>query len=350
MTTEDEYRLLMQNVVMQAPSGPILDMYAKAWTQVQAHDRIFAAISGGSDSRIMMHMLYHLDPEKKVTYGYFDTGMEYEATKRHLSELEELYGVEIQRIPPVLPIPTTCRKYGIPFWSKHVSECMYRLQKHGFQWEDEPFEVLLKRYPDCKSALMWWCDAKPKLKNGGLGALNISYTPWLKEFIIKNPPRFRISAKCCSKAKKEPAAKYIAANDFDLSVQGVRKAEKGVRSQTYTSCFTPNKNGAADEYRPLFWLTDADKQEYKDHYGLRYSDCYEVWGMTRTGCPGCPFGKNFDQELELMQQYEPKFYKAALNIFGPAYEYTREYLAYRAKRNQESKAERLREGEGDNAN
>ena len=29
---------------------------------------------------------------------------------------------------------------------------------------------------------------------------------------------------------------------------------------------------------------DTDKRWYKDYYGLRYSDAYEVYGLTRTGC------------------------------------------------------------------
>jgi hypothetical protein len=51
--------------------------------------------------------------------------------------------------------------------------------------------------------------------------------------------------------------------------------------------------------------------------------------MKRTGCPGCPYGKEFEQELEFMQKYEPKFYRAAWKIFGASYEYTRGYLEFR---------------------
>lgn len=32
---------------------------------------------------------------------------------------------------------------------------------------------------------------------------NISYNKYLKEFIIQNPPDFRISKKCCTYAKKK---------------------------------------------------------------------------------------------------------------------------------------------------
>jgi 3'-phosphoadenosine 5'-phosphosulfate sulfotransferase (PAPS reductase)/FAD synthetase len=145
--------------------------------------------------------------------------------------------------------------------------------------------------------------------------------------MMANPPP-PISAKCCEYAKKQPAKRYEAEHDFDLNCTGMRKAEKGKRSTVHNTCFSKTNTGA-NTYRPLFWLSDADKQEYKEHYGLTYSDCYEVWGMKRTGCPGCPYGKEFEQELELMQKHEPKFYRAALKIFGASYEYTRGYLRFR---------------------
>lgn len=298
--------------------------------------RIMVSVSGGSDSDIMLDALYRLDPEKKAVYVYFDTGLEYEATKKHLQELEEIYNIKIERVPPVMPIPTCCKKYGVPFWSKRVSEMIYRLQKHNFKWEDRPFDELIQEYPHCRAALRWWCNMYEKKNNGGESSLNIAYTPYLKEYMIENPPPCRISAKCCQKGKKEPAERYEKENSFDLTCTGVRKAEKGSRSITFKNCFTQNTY-EADAYRPLFWLSDKNKQEYRDRYGIKHSDCYEVWGMKRTGCPGCPYGKEFEQELELAKEYEPKFYRAALNIFGDSYEYTRGYLRYREERTRQKK-------------
>ena len=57
-----------------------------------------------------------------------------------------------------------------------------RLQRHNFQWEDKPFDTLYKKYPKCKSALMWWCNAHPQGSR-----FNISVNKYLKEFIIQTP-------------------------------------------------------------------------------------------------------------------------------------------------------------------
>lgn len=321
---------LWERSILTAPTQPIMDMLGKAVGIIQRHEKIMVAISGGSDSDILLDAIYRLDPDRKATYVYFDTGMEYDATKRHLKELEERYGIEIEKVKPILPIPTCCAKYGVPFWSKRVSELIYRLQRHNFKWEDKPFDVLIQEYPRCRAALRWWCNMYPKKDNGSESSLNIAYAPYLKEYIIENPPP-PISAKCCQKAKKDPSDAYEKKNNFDLSVTGLRKQEGGNRAISFKSCFSETRCGT-NTYRPMFWLTDADKKDYKSYYRIWNSDCYEIWGMDRTGCPGCPYGKNFEQELELMQKYEPKFYKAALKVFGSSYEYTRGYLKFREEK------------------
>ena len=59
------------------------------------YKRIMCSISGGSDSDILLDLLTRLDQDKKVQYVWFDTGLEYQATKDHLKYLEQKYGIEI---------------------------------------------------------------------------------------------------------------------------------------------------------------------------------------------------------------------------------------------------------------
>lgn len=327
--------------INSAPTVPILDMFAKIYSTLQQHETVLVFISGGSDSDIMLDAIHRIDTDKKARYVYCGTGMEYEATKRQLKKLEQKYGVRIEPVAPVLPIPTCCRQYGVPFWSKRVSEMIYRLQRHDFKWEDRPFDELIKEYPRCRAALRWWCNEHPRKDNGAESSLNIAYAPGLKEYMVANPPPMRIAAKCCQKAKTEPAAKFQAEQAADLVCTGLRKCEGGNRAISFKTCFSVTSEDKANTFRPCFWLTDKDKEDYERHYGVIHSDCYVVWGMKRTGCPGCPYGKEFEQELELMKKYEPKFYQAAIKIFGASYEYTRGYLRFR----EELKAKK---GKGDN--
>ena len=75
----------------------------------------------------------------------------------------------------------------------------------------------------------------------------------------------------------------------------------------------------------MFWFTDEDERNYDSLFNIVHSDCYKVYGLKRTGCVGCPYGKELSNEMAIMEQYEPKLAKAANNIFKDSYEYTKKY-------------------------
>lgn len=287
------------------------------------YNTIQCSISGGADSDIMLDICSKFDEDKKIQYVFFDTGIEYQATKDHLKYLEDKYGIDIQRVKANVPVPLGCRRYGLPFLTKQVSDYIGRLQRHNFKWEDEPFNVLYERYPNCKGALRWWCN-----DFGENSSFNISKHKYLKEFMIANPPDFLISSKCCTHAKKNPSKKFAKDINCDAVFLGLRQAEGGIRSTVFKNCFTPGEDH--DNYRPIFFYTDEDKEKYEECFGVTHSRCYTEYGLTRTGCAGCPFGSRFETELEVIEKYEPKLFKAINNIFGKSYEYTRRYREFKA--------------------
>lgn len=323
----------LDELLSTCPVNQIIgDNLVRAWSKINSpkYKKIVCSISGGSDSDVMLDIVWRCDKDNKVEYVWFDTGLEYQATKEHLKYLENKYGIKIIPYKAIKPIPATCKQYGQPFLSKQVSEMIRRLQSHDFLFEDKSFEELYKEYPRCKSALEWWCNTKPSK------AHNINQNKWLKEFLIENPPTFQISNVCCKYAKKDVAHKLLDEGEYDLQIVGIRKAEGGVRSTAYKSCFDENGNGY-DNYRPLFWYKNSDKEDYKVAYCIEYSKCYTEYGLTRTGCAGCPFGRDFEFELEIMEKYEPKLYRAVNNIFGASYEYTRKYREFYERKNEETK-------------
>lgn len=296
----------------------------RAWSIINKpkYSKILCSISGGSDSDIMLDIVWKCDLENKVDYVWFDTGLEYQATKDHLKYLENRYGITVQRYKAKKSVPLSCKQYGLPFLSKYTSEMINRLQRHGFKWEDGLLEELIEKYPKSKSALQWWCRDKK------VESLNVSKK--LKQFMIFNPPEFKISSSCCTFAKKNVAHDVVKQGDYDLQIIGIRKAEGGVRSIVYKNCFDEIEE-ACDMYRPLFWYTDDDKAEYEQHFNIVHSDCYRVYGLKRTGCVGCPFGRDFENELEVAKKYEPKLYEAVNNIFKESYEYMRVYREFKKK-------------------
>lgn len=302
------------------------------------HHKVFVGISGGSDSDIVIDLLEKVLAEKsydydcEVHYVFFDTGIEYEATKRHIDYLEQKYGIKIERIRAKVPVPLGIKEFGVPFLAKYTSEMIDRLQKHNFDFANDgnkSFEELMAKYPNCQVALQFWCNANPPTKKGEPSRHNIKRHFALKEFMIANPPTFRISQECCNGAKKENGHDYIEENNCDLSILGLRKDEDGIRSTNIHSCYSQSEDGGCDSFRLIWWFTDKDKQTYKKKCAIQNSDCYEVYGLTRTGCAGCPFGSKWENELKVIEKYEPKLYKAVWNIFGESYEYTRKYREFK---------------------
>lgn len=309
----------------------IVDSFCKAHSLICSgkYNKVLCSISGGSDSDLIVDIITRLDINHIVEYVYFDTGLEYKATKEHISYLEERYGINILKVKAKYPVPLACKKVGQPFLSKQVSEYMGRLQAHDFKWEDKPFDELNAEYPNCQSALQWWCNYKND--DGSSSMFNISRNKWLKEFLIENPPTFTISSKCCNLAKKQTAHDIM--NGYDMSIIGVRKAEGGARAG-HNNCIT---FGKYDTYRPIFWYGNLDKKEYEEYANIEHSKCYSEYGLKRTGCAGCPFGRDFEYELKVLQEHEPNLYKAVNNIFKDSYEYTRKYKDFCKKKDTEYK-------------
>lgn len=92
--------------------------------RLREHPQAICSYSGGSDSDILIDMIERVRklfglPE--VKYAFFNTGLEMEATKRHVAETAQKYGVEIETVRPKINIVQATRKYGLPFVSKIMS-------------------------------------------------------------------------------------------------------------------------------------------------------------------------------------------------------------------------------------
>ena len=292
--------------------------------------KIAVSYSAGSDSDIMVDMIELVKPDEcgEIRYCFFDTGLEYDATLRHIAETERKYGITVERIKSRKSIPAACREHGVPFISKDISKMMELLQKNNFDWHDTPENATAEKYGHCVSALDWYFNRRPPSKSGK-SKYQINRYKLLREYIMTNPPDFKISEKCCDYAKKNVAREFDKEYMPDLKIIGMRQAEGGRRSGSVKNCFTPMGGDGVANYRPLWFWSDEDKRIYKEWRGIRYSDCYEVWHFKRTGCVGCPASSRALQELAIAEQYEPNKVKAAFAVFGKSYEYREAYNAFK---------------------
>lgn len=159
---------------------------------------------------------------------------------------------------------------------------------------------------------------------------NIKWNRGLKEFLIENNGvPFTPSSYCCYGAKKLPSKIYAKKHGIDLLMLGIRKAEGGKRATGYPSCYIPKS--AIYEYAlylPIFWWTNEDKKFFDEVMNVKHSECYDVYGLRRTGCPGCPFGKNFEDEITAIAEHEPRLSKAVDNLFGKSYDLSRKFREF----------------------
>ena len=315
--------------------------------RLKEHPHAICSYSGGADSDIMIDMIertreiFNLPP---VDYVFFNTGLEMKAIKDHVKETAEKYGVEIRECRPKTNIVTASRKYGLPFVSKIMSAGLEGWQKKNIplsiaeeydKAEDKEAKraELTARYPGCETTINFLCCCNSKGEPRPNIQLVINSSKYMRDFIEEYPPDFQISAKCCDYCKKQVA--HQVQKDYDMIITGERRDEGGMRSvprkDNTTLCFTETSSGQY-RLRPLYYVSDKDKAWYKDKYNIRYSDAYEVYGLTRTGCCGCPISYKAVDDLELIRPYEPTLVKAAWNVFGKSYLYRQQYKEYKRKR------------------
>ena len=328
----DPYRELLETGNLA-----IADMAMKCESVLSGHDKALVSISGGADSDVMLDLCERVRTvtDCHVDYVFYDTGLEYRATKEHIGFLEDNYGVSIRRQRAVKTIPVCAREYGQPFVSKMVAHHMGTLQRHDFGWDDATLPILKLRYPSApESSLKWWCNSYQKT-HGAYNSYCVNYNRWLGEFIIDNPPWFKVSSKCCTYAKKRTKEALLREGDWTVELVGVRRAEGGVRSLSSTCFIRGGAYKGVDAYRPLFWMSSDDMAAYCETFGIVHSDCYERWGFKRTGCVGCPFNRVVFDDLAMAEVFEPNLVRAARKVFADSYEYTRMYREYRERRKAE---------------
>lgn len=324
-------------------------------TRLKQHPDAICSYSGGSDSDILIDLIEQarkIAPSlPTVQYVFFNTGLEMQAIKDHVNETAEKYGVDIVEVRPEMNIVQATRKYGVPFVSKIMSAGLDEWQKKGVplsiadEYEQAEDKIakraeLKERYPGCESLINFLCccnadgEPRPNIQ------LVINSSKYMRDFIAEYPPNFKISAKCCDYCKKQVAHRVQKA--YEMVITGERRDEGGMRSVprsgdlNKTMCFTETADGKY-RLRPLYYVSDADKAWYKDYFGIRYSDAYEVYGLKRTGCCGCPISYRAVDDLELIRKYEPNVVKAAWNIFGNSYRYRQLYNKYKAIRREQEK-------------
>ncbi len=135
---------------------------------------------------------------------------------------------------------------------------------------------------------------------------------------------------CCYKLKKDPAHKWEKQNNKSIVMTGMRAEEGGMRNQNGCTIFEENK---LKKFHPLKVVSEEWEEEFIKRYNIKLCKLYyPPFNFKRSGCKGCGFALDLQNQLEVMKKLLPNEYKQCEILWRPLYtEYRR--IGYRLKKN-----------------
>lgn len=94
----------------------------KQWVEEYGEDGVYVSFSGGKDSTVLLDIARRIYPRIKAVF--VDTGLEYPEIRKFVKTVSN-----VDWIRPKLTFRQVIEKYGYPFISKEVSECVYGAKK-----------------------------------------------------------------------------------------------------------------------------------------------------------------------------------------------------------------------------
>ena len=95
----------------------------RAWVDHFGLDGVYVSFSGGKDSTVLLHIAREIYPGIKAVF--VDTGLEYPEIRNFVKGFDN-----VEWIRPKLTFKQVIEKYGYPFISKEVAECVQGARKY----------------------------------------------------------------------------------------------------------------------------------------------------------------------------------------------------------------------------
>ena len=278
----------------------------------QTSGNCYISFSGGKDSTVLLALTkMSIDvgvlPEDGIKAVFINTGVEMQATIDFVNWCKESgYYKNIETIRPSLPYAQVIAKYGKPMKSKMKAQYIGMWQK-GTRTDNVMQYLVYGENPNNGKQF-----SKTKLAD--------------KDFHMLHPDfKIMVSQKCCKCLKKDPSKEYDKKNNMDGKIVGIRAGEGGARAlQVEKRLKNGGKlctyyNGKVMVKAPIIDWTDEDIEDFIKEYNVPLSKAYTVYGMKRTGCYGCPFSLDLEDNLRILHDYEPNRYKSAMYFLKDVY-------------------------------
>ena len=277
--------------------------------QKYGEENFYLSFSGGKDSTILHYLIDQALPNNKIPRVFINTGIEYQMIVNFVKGLanKDDRFIILQPTQAIIPM---LKKYGYPFKSKEFAHHYSVFQKSG----------------RTKSVL------KYLQEYGGANNKLITCPTTLKPlFTEEGKLDYKVDDSCCRKMKKEPIKKWEKQSGRHIAITGMRNSEGGERA-SIKGCILTDKNGNVKRFHPLIKVDDQWEEWLIKEKDISLAKVYcQPLNFKRSGCKGCPFALDLQEQLELMERYMPNERKQCEAIWQPVYETYRK-MNYRLKR------------------
>lgn len=310
---------------------------------IQQYDEenFYISFSGGKDSTVVHHLVDMALPENQIPRVFSNTGIEYQAIVEFVKSLAE-NDDRFVLIQPSVPIKKTLENKGYPFKSKQYSHGYRYFQKYlvAIKQQMEIIEEnpeLLESYDfihNLPYGTKWTIkEYYGKREREREVCTSMQVAPDILKYQFTKGVSFKISDSCCVEMKEKPLKQWEKKNGIKNYIAGLMREEGGRRSNV--GCIYEKKNKVA--FYPLAPMTTEWEDWFIKRYNIQLCKLYyPPFNFKRTGCKGCPFALDLQEELSLMDIYLPAERKQCEIIWEPVYkEYRR--IGYRLKKEEQMK-------------
>lgn len=263
----------------------------------------YVSFSGGKDSSVLSKLVDLALPGNKIPRVYADTGIELNLIRQFVYDLAK-NDDRIVIIKPSVPIKQTLEEKGYPFKSKEHSYFLDHYQTKGMDKVTQHYLT------------------ENRGKNKKFRCPDVLKYQFSDEFKLK------VSDKCCYEMKEKPLRIWEKENEKPYAMLGIMREEGGRRLNA--TCVRIAKNsGKLKSFSPLVAVSKDWEEWFIKEYNVPICPIYKPpYNFKRTGCKGCPFNIELQDELNTLQKYFPGEKKQCEIIWEPVYtEYRR--IGYR---------------------
>ena len=256
-------------------------------------ENFYISFSGGKDSTVLSHLVDMALPGNIIPRVFINTGIEYfdivNFVKSLASEDDRFVIISSHK-----PIKKVLEENGYPFKSKEHSQIVAVYQNSGIG----------------KSVRCYLGEEGYKQRT----------CPKILRYQFEEGFKLRVSDKCCLNLKKKPFAKWKADNGKSIVMTGMRKSEGGLRA-SIKGCILTDDKGNLVKFHPLLVVSDEFEQWLIERERIKLCKLYyPPYNFKRTGCKGCPFSLDLQEQLTLMEIYMPNERAQCEQIWKPVYE------------------------------